>query len=249
MNKFISIFSSFYLSSIFYGVGSYLLLIFLYFFFWILVFTLFWSPISSSSLIRVSTRWFYYWICSPLKSCLCLSSNLEFPYVLQYHYPVTDKSKFIIPGNLKFPYKYLFLGLHNQQAIKIKSRIVCGVGFTLLNPGDCYFYHYKIFIHISVSLALWIFKCVGVLVTQNECAMKIITKCNIYYAMCLYGRKLFSSLSSLSLAVSSFLLAMYSFVVSVILVIISFLKLDIGILNTMNIFLMFDKQEVPAWLI
>ena len=185
-------------------------------------------------------------MCSLIKSCLCLSTNLEFPYVLHYHFPVTDKSKFIIPGNLAFPYMYLFLGLHNQQAIKTKSRIFCGVGFPLLNSRDCYFYHYKFFIQISVSLALWIFKCVGVLVTQNECATKIIMKCNIYYAMCLYGRKLFSSLSSLSLAVSSFLLGMCSFVVSVISVHISFPKSDIGILNTVNIFLMFYKQAVPA---
>ena len=128
--------------SIFYGVGSCLLLILPYFF-WILVFILFWSPISSSSLIRDSTLWFYYWMCSLIKSHLCLSSNLKFPYVLHYHYPVTDKSKFIIPGNLEFPYMYLFLGLHNQQAIKTKSRIFCGVGFPLLNFGDCYFYHYR----------------------------------------------------------------------------------------------------------
>ena len=64
--------------------------------------------------------------------------------------------------------------------------------------------------------------------------------------MCLYGRKLFSSLSSLCLAVLSFLLAMCSFVVSVISVNISFPKSDIGILNKVNIFFMFDKQEVPA---
>ena len=125
-------------------------------------------------------------------------------------------------------------------------KVFCGVGFPVLNSGDCYFYHYKIFIHISISLALWIFNCVGVLVTQNECTMKIITKCNIYYTMCLYGRKLFSSLSSLSLAVPSFLLSMCSFVVSVISVNISFPKSDISTLHTMNIFLMFDKQGVPT---
>ena len=30
-------------------------------------------------------------------------------------------------------------------------------------------------------LALWIFQCEGVLVTQNECAMRIIIECKIYY--------------------------------------------------------------------
>ena len=142
---FLSIFYSPILSSIFYGVGTHLssfdpsLLFsfgFLFLPFFGLLFLL--LLLLESPLSDFTTE------CAHLiKSCLCLSSNLEFPYVLHYHYPVTDKSKFIIPGNLAFPYMYLFLGLHNQQAIKTKSRIFCGVGFPLLNSGDCYFYHYK----------------------------------------------------------------------------------------------------------